>query len=86
MYVKSGNTIQVRLTLNILSALSNGEVLFYSDAFKQKMAQTIFIGRCAATANIVAITVATTSTGIEISAAGGIPAGDWTFFTFDCLQ
>lgn len=85
VYVRSGNTVQVRMTLNILSDILNGEILFYSDEFKQKMAQTIFIGRCAATANIVGITVATTSTGIEISAAGRIPAGDWTFFTFDCL-
>lgn len=85
VYVRSGKTVQVRMTLNILSDILNGEVMFYSDEFKQKMAQTIFIGRCAATANIVGITVATTSTGIEISAAGRIPAGDWTFFTFDCL-
>ena len=85
VYVRSGNTVQVRMTLNVLADILNGEILFYSDEFKQKMAQTIFIGRCAATANIVGITVATTSTGIEISAAGRIPAGDWTFFTFDCL-
>lgn len=84
-YSISGNTVTIKLTLNVTTALSNGDIIGTTDAFKIKIGGIICLGRSASTGNLATVEATVTSTGTQFSASGAIAVGDWIGFVITTL-